>query len=104
MQPLELTFSGWQSLESGSWIWYGFIRNLDRFGQETVLLILGCVVSGKNILNEFPGITSSASLPEKRGLSPSFPVTLPRMVVITFKQPLITHRQSPFLCGCGALL
>lgn len=41
-----------------------------------MLLILGCVVSGKNILNGFPGITSSASLPEKSGLSQSFPITL----------------------------
>lgn len=91
-----VNFSRQHPLESGGWIWYGFMRNLNRFGQETMLLILGFVVSGKNILNKFPGITSSAPLPEKCDLSQSFPIILTRMMVITFKQPPITHEAINF--------
>ena len=62
---LAFLYSILENQEAGS---YGFIRNLHRFGQEAMLLILGCV-SGKNILNEFPGIASSASLQGKSDLS-----------------------------------
>lgn len=66
------------------------MRNLNCFGQEAMLLILSCVVSGKHILNEVPGITSVACLPGKGDLSQSFPTVLTRMMVIAFKQPPIT--------------
>lgn len=96
MQSLGLTF-----LDSVLWnpeAGYDmvFIRNVNRFGQETMLLILGCVVFGKNILNEVPGITSSVCLPEKSDLFQSFPTTLTRMMVITFTQPPVTHEAINF--------
>lgn len=72
MQPLGVTFLGCilSSQEAGS----RFIRNRTHFGQEAVLIILGCVLSGKNTLIESPRITSLASLSEKNDLCQSFPV------------------------------
>lgn len=61
-----------------------------------MLLILGCIVSGRCILNEVPGLTSAAWVPEKGDLSQSFPTVLTRMRVTMFKQPPITREVVSF--------
>lgn len=73
MQPLGVTFLGCilSSQEAGSGM---ALSEIVIILVKRQLIILGCVLSGKNILIEIPRITSLASLSEESDLCQSFPV------------------------------